>query len=45
MYENGNGVEQSFEKAAEYYRQAAEQGVEGAAEALSRLAETDHIRE
>jgi TPR repeat protein len=26
MYENGHGVEQSYEKAAEYYTMAAEQG-------------------
>ncbi|KES12943.1 Sel1 repeat protein, partial [Snodgrassella alvi SCGC AB-598-O11] len=26
MYENGDGVEQNYEKAAEYYSAAAEQG-------------------
>ena len=32
MYTDGKGVEQSYEKALEYYLLAAEQGFEGAAE-------------
>ena len=37
MYYNGKGVEQDYEKAAEYYRQAVEMGAEEAEEDLKRL--------
>ena len=37
MYEYGRGVEQSFEKAREWYEKAAEQEYEDAIKALDRL--------
>ena len=44
LYANGNGVEQDYEKAAEYYREAMEMGVEAAAERLNALIEAGHIQ-
>ena len=37
MYENGTGVEQSYEKALEWYQKAADQGFEDAMVAFNRL--------
>jgi hypothetical protein len=37
MYENSSGVEQNHDEAVKWYRKAAEQGHEGAGEALKRL--------
>ena len=37
MYEDGTGVEQSFEKALEWYQKAADQGFELAIEHLDTL--------
>ena len=39
MYANGQGVEQSYEKAVEYYQLAADQGYEPAQEALIQIQE------
>jgi TPR repeat protein len=37
MYDNGQGIEQSNEKAAEWYRKAADQGDPDAKKKLSEL--------
>jgi TPR repeat protein len=36
-YEDGNGVNQDYEKAVEWYRKAAVQGYEDATKALERM--------
>jgi hypothetical protein len=45
FYYLGAGVEQDYEKAAEYYRQAAELGDEEAAERLKTMTEEGQIKE
>ena len=37
LYEKGNGVEQSYSKAKEWYKKSADLGCDSAIEALKRL--------
>ena len=37
LYENGNGVEQNYSKAKEWYEKSADLGCDSAIEALKRL--------
>ena len=45
LYEKGLGVEQSLEKAVEYYREAANRGEQDGQDQLNRLAEEGKITE
>lgn len=44
-HEKGHGVEQDYEKAEEYYRIAADMGVQEAVDALERLMEKGSVEE
>ena len=44
MYENGEGVEQSYEKAAQYYQSALDHDYPPAGYDLARLLEEGYIK-